>query len=507
MIVLTFRNNFFARYIMNKTTSLQPAGLFKIFEEICQVPRPSKYEERISAWLADFGRSHGFDTKVDAVGNVAISAPATPGMENRKAIILQAHMDMVCESNRDVKHDFMVDPIRTVVDGEWLRAEGTTLGADDGIGVAAALAVITDKSIKHGPVQCVFTVDEETGLTGAEAMQPGFMEGDILLNLDSEDEGEMFIGCAGGCRTDARFNFSKVAVPEGYFFFTVSVDNLIGGHSGDDINKGHANANKVLNRFLCRAEEKFDLFICHIEGGNKHNAIPREASALCAVPMADKESVRVEFNVFAAEVEAEFAAVEKSPRFLLQSAEAVEQAIDKDTAHRFLLAVYGCFNGVFAMNFDVPGLVETSSNLASIRMEEGDAPYDGIIHLVLSQRSSTMSGRLDVTHTVCSTFRLAGADIEVGEGYPGWKPNADSEILRVAVAEYKRLFGKEPLVKAIHAGLECGLFVEKYPGLDMISFGPTLRGVHSPDERLLIPTADLFWRHLVAVLEAVPEKK
>lgn len=489
-----------------ETTKLQPQGLFEIFEQICQVPRPSKHEERISAWLADFGRNHGFAVKVDEVGNVAISVPATPGMENRKPVILQAHMDMVCESNRDVQIDFFKDPIRPIVDGEWLRACGTTLGADDGIGIAAALAVITDPSVAHGPLQCVFTVDEETGLTGAEAMQAGFMEGDILINLDSEDEGEMFIGCAGGCRTDARFPFSKIAVPQDYFFFTASVSNLIGGHSGDDIDKGHANANKVLNRFLCRADEKFDLYLCHIEGGNKHNAIPREASALCAVPMKDKEAIRVEFNEFAAEVEAEYAAVEKAPRFVLESAEPQELAIDRDTARRFLLAVYGVFNGVFAMNFDVKGLVETSSNLASIRVEAGDAPYDGIIHIVLSQRSSTMSGRHDVTHAVVSTFRLAGADTEVGEGYPGWKPNADSEILGVTVEEYRKLFGKDPVVRAIHAGLECGLFMEKYPNLDMISFGPTLRGVHSPDERLLIPTADLFWRHLIAVLAAIPEK-
>lgn len=486
------------------TTSLKPARLFEIFEAICQVPRPSKHEEQISAWLAEFGRSHGFATKVDAVGNVAISVPATPGMENRKGIILQAHMDMVCESNRDVQHDFLRDPIRTVVDGEWLLAEGTTLGADDGIGVAAALAVITDPDVKHGPLQCVFTVDEETGLTGAEAMQAGFMEGDILVNLDSEDEGEMFIGCAGGCRTDVRFRYTPASVPDGYFFFSVSVDGLMGGHSGDDIDKGRANANKLLCRFLSQAAEQFDLRLCTIEGGNKHNAIPREAQALCAVPMKDKEAVRALFNVVAAECEAEFAAVEKTPRFLMQSAGPVPTSIDPDTSRRFLMAVQGVFNGVYAMNFDVPGLVETSSNLASIRLEEGDA--GGVIHLVLSQRSSTLSGRSDVARTVCATFQLAGAETEVGEGYPGWKPNADSEILRITVAQYERLFGKKPVVRAIHAGLECGLFMEKYPDLDMISFGPTLRGVHSPDERLLIPTADLFWRHLVAVLEAAPEQ-
>ena len=482
---------------MSKTT-LQPAGLFEIFGDICQVPRPSKHEEQISAWLADFGRSHGFVTKVDAVGNVAISAPATPGMEDRKAIILQAHMDMVCESNRDTVHDFMKDPIRTVVDGDWLRAEGTTLGADDGIGIAAALAVLTDKSVKHGPLQCVFTVDEETGLTGAEAMEPGFMEGDILLNLDSEDEGEMFIGCAGGCRTDARFHYSKVAVPEDYFFFTVNIENLIGGHSGDDIDKGHANANKVLNRFLCRAEEKFDLYLCHVEGGNKHNAIPREASALCAVPMKDKEAVRVEFNVFAAEVEAEYAAVEKNPRFVLQSAEPVEQAIDKETAKRFLLGVYGCFNGVFAMNFDVKGLVETSSNLASIHKKEG-----GEVVVTTSQRSSVPSNLEYMASVIRTTFELGGAKTLTNEGYPGWKMNPKSEILRIAKESYERLFNKEPEILAIHAGLECGLFSEKYPGLDMISVGPTLRGVHSPDERLLIPTVKLVWDHLLDILKHV----
>ena len=489
------------------TSRLQPQGLFKIFEQICQVPRPSRHEGRISAWLADFGRCHGFDVKVDKVGNVSITVPATPGMEGRKTVILQAHMDMVCESRRDVEIDFYRDPIRTVVEGDWLRACGTTLGADDGIGIAAALAVITDPSVKHGPLQCVFTVDEETGLTGANAMQPDFMEGDILINLDSEDEGEMFIGCAGGCRTDVRFAFSKVAAPQDYFFFSISISSLVGGHSGDDIDKGHANANKILNRFLCRADEKFDLYLCYIEGGNKHNAIPREAMAICAVPMKEREALRVEFNLFAAEIHSEYASVEKTADLVLESCESRELAIDRNTTRRFLLAVYAVFNGVYAMNFDVKGLVETSSNLASIRIEPGDAPYDGFIHIVLSQRSSTLSGRNDVSHAVCATFRLAGADTEVGEGYPGWKPNANSEILRITVEQYRRLFGKDPVVRAIHAGLECGLFAEKYPKLDMISFGPTLRGVHSPDERLLIPTADLFWRHLVAVLEAIPDKK
>ncbi|MBQ2127490.1 MAG: beta-Ala-His dipeptidase, partial [Bacteroidaceae bacterium] len=269
---------------------LTPKPLFGYFEEICGIPHPSKHEGKISAWLRQFGESRGLATKVDEAGNVVISKPATPGMEGRKTIILQSHMDMVCECNKGVNHDFMTDPIRLVVDGEWLKADGTTLGADNGIGMAAALAVLTDESIKHGPIECVFTVDEETGLTGAMAMQSGFMNGDILLNLDSEDEGEIFIGCAGGVRTDATFKYNEVFVPADYFYFKVTVDNLLGGHSGDDINKGHANANKVLNRFLCGVNEKYDLYLSYIEGGNKHNAIPREACAICAVPWKDKEN-------------------------------------------------------------------------------------------------------------------------------------------------------------------------------------------------------------------------
>lgn len=479
---------------------LTPKALFGYFEEICGIPHPSKHEEQISAWLRQFGESRGLATKVDEAGNVVIAKPATPGMEDRKTIILQSHMDMVCEANKGVNHDFMTDPIRLVVDGEWLKADGTTLGADNGIGVAAALAVLTDESLKHGPIECVFTVDEETGLTGAMAMQSGFMNGDILLNLDSEDEGEIFIGCAGGVRTDATFRYKEVFVPSDYFFFKITVNNLLGGHSGDDINKGHANANKVLNRFLLATAEKYDMYLSYIEGGNKHNAIPREAMAICAVPQKHKEDVRVDFNVFAAEVEAEYAAVETKMRFVLESTDNPVTAMEEDVMMRLLRALHGVFNGVFAMSNDVPGLVETSSNLASVRMADGE------VKIVLSQRSSSASGKKDVADSVRAVFELAGAEVEVGEGYPGWKPNAKSEILQVAKATYQQLFGKEPKVKAIHAGLECGLFLEKYPHLDMISFGPTMRGVHSPDERLLIPTVELWWNHLVAVLENAPKK-
>lgn len=477
---------------------LRPVEVFGIFEEICQVPRPSKREEKIIAYLKAFGAEHQLETKIDEAGNVLISKPATPGMEGRKTVVLQAHIDMVCEKNKEVEHDFLTDPIETWIDGEWLRAKGTTLGADNGIGVAAALAVLASDKIEHGPLECLFTVDEETGLTGAFALQSGFMNGDVLLNLDSEDEGEIFIGCAGGCRTNATFAYTPVEVPQGFFYFSVEVSGLTGGHSGDDINKGRANANKVLNRFLLQTADKYDFYLCEISGGNLHNAIPREARAVCAIPMADKENVRIDLNLFAADVEAEYSVTEPNVRFVLQSADPVAQAVDSDTAMRLLKAVHAVANGVFAMSQDIPGLVETSSNLASIKMVE-----DHQILIGSSQRSSTLSSRKDMAETVKAAFELAGATVDVGDGYPGWKPNPKSALLQVAVDSYKRLFGVAPKVKAIHAGLECGLFLEKYPSLDMISFGPTLRGVHSPDERMHIPSVERWWRHLIDVLKHI----
>ena len=298
--------------------NLKPASVFYYFEEICKVPRPSKREEKIIAYLKAFGREHGLETKTDEVGNVLIKKPATPGKENLKTVILQSHIDMVCEKNSDVEHDFLIDPIETVVDGEWLKAKGTTLGADNGIGVATELAILAATDIEHGPLECLFTVDEETGLTGAFALKPGFMTGDILINLDSEDEGELFIGCAGGANTTAEFTYQPVSAPQDYFYFRVAVKGLTGGHSGDDINKGRANANKLLNRFLTQLASKYILYLCEIDGGNLHNAIPREAQALCAVPMKDKESVRVDLNIYTAELENEYAATEPNLVFLAE---------------------------------------------------------------------------------------------------------------------------------------------------------------------------------------------
>ena len=480
--------------------NLQPAVVFHFFEEVCQVPRPSKKEEKIRAYLENFAKQRNLEYKTDETGNILIKKPATPGMENMKCVVLQSHMDMVCEKNNDTVHNFDTDPIETYVDGEWMRAKGTTLGADNGIGVATELAILDSSDIQHGPLECLFTVDEETGLTGAFALKEGFMSGDILINLDSEDEGELFIGCAGGAGTIAEFPCPKVASPEGLFFFRVTVKGLTGGHSGDDINKNRANANKVLNRFLVKLMNRYDLHLAEIKGGNLHNAIPREAYAVCAVPMKDKEAVRVDLNVFLSEIENEYSVTEPNVVMELESESPIAEVIEKEAANRFLNSIHAVYNGVFAMSQDIEGLVETSTNLASIKM------VDGKIVVGTSQRSSILSSREAMSQTVRSAFELGGASVTVGDGYPGWKPNPSSEILKVSVESYKELFGVDPKVKAIHAGLECGLFLEKYPSLDMVSFGPTLRGVHSPDERMLIPTVDKFWRHLLDVLKRIPTR-
>lgn len=480
---------------------LKPKAVFEYFAEINKVPRPSKHEEKMIAYLKDFAEKNGLAFKTDEAGNVLIAKAATPGMEGRPTVVLQGHMDMVCEKRSDRVIDFENDPIETFIDGEWMRAKGTTLGADDGIGVALAMAILTDESIKHGPIECLFTRDEETGLTGAFAIEPGFMTGKYLINLDSEDEGEIFIGCAGGVNTDIEFEYYAESMPEGYVAMKVVVDKLTGGHSGDDINKNRANANKILARFLYDIGGKYDVKLCSIDGGNLHNAIPRHAEAVIAVPDEQKHEVRSDFNIFAAAIQDEYHTTEPNAEFVMESVELPETTIDDITANNLIAALNAVHNGVYEWSQDIPQFVETSSNLASVKM-----PEEGKIKIVASQRSSTKSQLDAVCNVVASAFNLAGADVLINEGYPGWKPNPDSELLKITVEKYKELFGKEPKVRAIHAGLECGLFSEKYPGLDMVSFGPTLRGVHSPDEKLLIPTVEMVWRHLVAIIESIPMK-
>ena len=462
---------------MNKQ-NLKPEGIFHYFHEICQVPRPSKQEEKIIAYLIEFAQKNKLTYKKDKIGNVLISKPATPGMENKKTVILQSHVDMVCEKNRDTEHNFLTDPIETLVEGDWMKANGTTLGADNGIGVATQLAVLADNSLQHGPIECLFTVDEETGLSGAFALEEGFLSGEILLNLDSEDEGELFIGCSGGIDSVAEFNYTKVNVPANYFFFKIDIKGLTGGHSGGDIHLGLGNANKLLTRFLSQTIEKYDLYLCEIEGGNLRNAIPREAHAVCAVPEENKHALRADLNIFISEIENEIGVIEPNFKAVLESVPAQNEAIDKETTARLIKTLYAVPHGVHAMSQEIPGLVETSTNLASIKMRENQT-----IRIETSQRSSILSARDDMANTVRAAFELGGAKVSHGDGYPGWKPNPHSEIVEVAKESYKRLFQVDPEIKAIHAGLECGLFLDKYPNLDMVSFGPTMRGGHSRELR------------------------
>lgn len=478
---------------------LEPKVVWKYFHEITQVPRPSKKEGKIIKYIEDVASKNKIDIKKDKAGNILLFKPATKGYEKLPTVILQAHVDMVCEKNSGVKFDFEKDPIKTVVDGEWLRAEGTTLGADNGIGVAAALAVITSKDIEHGPIECLFTVDEETGLTGAKALKKGFMTGNILLNLDSEDEGEIFMGCAGGKGTVATFTYKPIPTPVSNQFFRITVTGLNGGHSGGDIHKGLGNANKILARFLYQLQEKYPFSLAEIQGGNLHNAIAREAYAVIGTAPKNREPIRVMLNNFAADIENELKRVDPNVKLVMETADKPSKCLPRILKEKLIYSLLACPHGVISMSHEIEGLVETSTNLASVKMI-------GATKIVIgtSQRSSTESAKNAIADQVAAVFRLAGAKVEHGEGYPGWAPNPDSKILKVAQKSYKKLFKKDAKIMAIHAGLECGLFLEKYPQLDMISFGPTLRSVHSPDERIEIKTVELWWKHLLDILKNIP---
>ena len=477
---------------------LQPALVWEQFEAITKVPRPSKKEERIIEFLIDFAKSHNLEYQRDKIGNVVIRKPATPGYEERETIILQSHMDMVCEKNSDVDFDFDNEPIRAVVDGEWVRAEGTTLGADCGIGMAAAMALLLDQEAEHAPIEALFTVDEETGLTGAFNLGEGMLTGKYLLNLDSEDEGEIFIGCAGGIDTLATFAISLEPAPKNYEFYRFYVSDLVGGHSGDDINKGRANSNKITARLLLEAQQAFDGRMSYFDGGNLRNAIPREAYAVVGVPSKLKDKFEARVAQFNEEIREEFHFTEPDMRLALSPMPGVEEVLSLDSQRKLLGALVGVPNGVLAMSSAIPGLVETSTNLASVKFTDKKK-----VVVTTSQRSSVESAKHYAKNAVESVFALAGADVIHSDGYPGWAPNPDSKLLKVSVECYERLFGVEPKVKAVHAGLECGLFLEKYPHLEMVSFGPTLRGVHSPDERLEIATVDKFWRHLKEIVKSM----
>ncbi len=479
---------------------LKPALVFEQFAKINEIPRPSKHEENMIEYLKEFGKSHHLETLVDETGNVLIRKPATPGYENADTIILQSHMDMVCDKLVDVDFDFHKDAIQTYIDGDWLKAKGTTLGADDGIGCAIELAILDADNIEHGPIECVFTRDEETGLTGAHGMKTGFMTGKMLINLDSEDEGLIFVSCAGGQTTKATFDFKREEAPKDSFFLEISLKGLNGGHSGDDIDKKRANAIKILARFLFKemTNINYDIRLVSFNSGKMHNAIPRDGKVVFAVESSKKEQIRADWNIFASEVEDEFHITEQNMQWNMSSADKAP-VIESSVGEKFIMSLQAVDNGPLTTCQDeaIAWMVETSSNVASVTTTENQ------IQVVASQRSNVMSNLENMTNTVAAAFLLAGAKVGVGDKYPAWKMRADSKLTDLTVKSYEKLFGKKPQVKGIHAGLECGLFSEKYPELDMVSFGPTLRNVHTPEEALLIPTVQMVWDHLLEILRSV----
>ena len=468
-------------------------SVLEIFKEITRIPRESGHEEKMTAFLQKFAADRGLDCRTDATGNVVITREAAPGKENVPAIVLQSHQDMVCEKNSGCDHDFARDPISYVIEDGWMIAKDTTLGADDGIGVAASLALL-DSDIPTGKLECLFTISEETGVDGANAIESGLFTAKTLINLDSEDEGQLFVGCAGGVDTTAVFKYTEESVDASFTALKLRVFNAIGGHSGDDINKERANTVQILARFLY-GEYSGGYRLVSFNGGNKRNAIAREAEAVILLDAAGAKALEDRFGKFAADVKAEYHRTDPDISFECIRTENPGKAVDKDTARRFIFALTAVNHGVLTMSQDIAGLVETSTNLAAVFMN-----VPGEIKVTTSQRSSTDSAKKFMADKVEAAFLLAGAEVSHSDPYPGWTPNMDSHILDVTVASYRKLFGVEPEVKAIHAGLECGLFLTKFPDLDMISFGPTLRGVHAPGEKLDLASNEKFVRLLVDVV-------
>ena len=470
---------------------MNSSRVLEIFKEITRIPRESGHEELIRDFLVNFALTRNLECKTDEVGNVLIAKAASPGKEDVPALVLQGHQDMVCEKRNGVEHDFSKDPINFVIEDGWMIAKDTTLGADDGIGVAAMLALL-ESDLPMGRLECVFTVSEETGMDGAFGMKPGFFTGRTLINLDSEDEGQMFIGCAGGLETFATFDYTQVDAVPGDSPVKIDITDALGGHSGDDIDKGRANTIQLMARFLF-SELPYGMRLIMIKGGNKHNAIARECEAIISVQ--DREATIARFKAFAEDVKKEYSRTEPGIKLKATEFRCTEKPVDPEVAQRLIAALFACPHGVESMSHEIPGLVETSTNLAAVRMRT-----PGRIEVLTSQRSAIASARRMIAAKVEACLTLAGATVVHTSEYPGWAPDIDSPILKLCVESYKRLFGYEPEVKAIHAGLEWGLFGEKFGNLDMISFGPTLRGVHAPGEKLDLASLDKFVEHLTDVV-------
>lgn len=480
---------------------LEPSKVWEFFYDLTQIPRPSGHEKEVQQYVVKFGQDRGLETIIDEVGNVIVRKPATKGMENKKSIILQAHLDMVPQKNSDKVHDFTKDPIDAYIDGEWVKARGTTLGADNGMGAAAMLAILDSNDIQHGPLEALFTATEETGMDGANGLQPNVLKGDILLNLDSETEGEFFTGCAGGLDANIDFEFEPVAVPEGYKAFEFSVKGLKGGHSGMDINLGRGNAIKIMFRYLYQAKKNWGIELAAVNSNGLRNAIPREAFCTILVPADKVDGITKCIADYEAVVNNELSTAENKISIALAPVEMPATMINNPVQMNLIRGVIACQNGVIRMSRELPGLVETSSNMAIVKSTD-----DGNITIKCLLRSSVDTSKDALAANIGAAFELAGAKVVFDGAYPGWKPNADSAILKAAREEYKKHYGKEPLVTAVHAGLECGILGAKYPNWDMMSFGPTLQYPHSPDERVNIKSVGVFYEFLCLLLLNAPEK-
>jgi len=480
--------------------NLEPKSLWQHFYSLTQVPRPSGKKEPVCTFLENFGKSLGLETLRDEIGNVLVRKPATPGMESRKAVVLQAHMDMVPQKNSGVPHNFETDPIQAYVDGDWVTAKDTTLGADNGIGLAAAMAILESKDIPHPAIEMFITVDEETGMFGAFGLQPGFLKGDILINMDSEDEGELYVGCAGGLDANITFAYKQVDVPEGDVALKVSLTGLKGGHSGVDIHLQRANANKLIFRFLKEAVAECEARLASIDGGSLRNAIPREAFAVITVPADGVEDLVELVQEYEALFIEEFKGVEDKISLTVEQVEAPSGLLPEEIQDDLINGITACFNGVFRVIPELPSVVETSNNLAIVKSDGTKVELKSLI------RSSVESRKEELASVIESAFALAGAKVEFTGGYPGWKPDLQSPILKEMTKVYEDNYGKTPKVMIIHAGLECGILGTHYPHMDMISFGPTIRYPHSPDEKVNIATVKLFWDFLLATLANIPVK-
>ncbi len=484
----------------SEISKLSPAPLWQFFDKICSIPHPSKHEEALAQYIVNWAQEQGLDVRRDPTGNVFIKKPATPGMENKKGVVLQAHIDMVPQKNEDTQHDFTTDAIQPYVDGEWVTAKGTTLGADNGMGMASCLAVLASTDIKHGPIEVLLTIDEEAGMTGAFGLEAGWLEGDILLNTDSEQEGEVYMGCAGGIDGELTVAVEREAIPAGYTTRQLILKGLKGGHSGCDIHTGRGNANKLLARFLAGHAQELDLRLVEFRGGSLRNAIPREAFVTVAVPVANEAKLAELFEFYTDLLRAELGRVETDIVTFNQDVAVNDGVFTQATQQRLIATLNALPNGVVRMSDDIQGVVETSLNVGVITT---DADKVTILCLI---RSLIDSGRQQVESTLTSVAQLAGAEIKFSGAYPGWKPDADSEIMHVFRDLYENIYGRKPNIMVIHAGLECGLFKEPYPHMDMLSFGPTIKFPHSPDEKVEISSVALFWEQMVALLENIPNK-